>query len=71
MAAPKADPARCDVFGCGMIAANYTDGSEVDEQGLGRKALKNLNVCGRHGNWAFSEDAQKFALSSDSYKNRK
>lgn len=69
MAAPKADPARCDVYGCGHIASHCTDGTEVD--GLGRKALANLNVCDSHANWAHSEDARKFALNSDTYKNRK
>lgn len=71
MAAPKADAARCDLLGCGMIAVTCTDGNEVDVQGLGRKAVKNLNVCSRHGNWPHSEDAQKFALTSDAYKSRK
>ena len=71
MAAPKADAARCDVFGCGMLADSYTDGTEKDTQGLGRPALPNLNLCTRHLNWAHSEDAKKFALASDIYKNRK
>jgi hypothetical protein len=70
MPAPKADPARCDIYGCGHLADMCTDGSEVDSQGAGRKALPNLNVCARHENWPFSEDARTFAQTSDSYKNR-
>jgi hypothetical protein len=69
MPAPKADPARCDVYGCGIVADRCTDGTEKDV--LGRPALKNINVCAHHANWPHSEDAQKFALSSDVYKNRK
>lgn len=69
--APKADRARCDVYGCGSFASIGTDGTEVDVQGLGRPALKNINVCMRHSNWPHSEDAQKFALTSDVYKTRK
>jgi hypothetical protein len=69
--APIADAPRCDLLGCGMPATSRTDGSEVDAQGLGRKALPNLNVCGRHTNWPHSEDAQRFALASDVYRARK
>jgi hypothetical protein len=69
--APKVDASRCDVLGCGMIAVTSSDGSEVDAQGLGRKALPNLNVCSRHTNWPHSEDAQRFALASDVYRARK
>jgi hypothetical protein len=70
MPAPKADPARCDLYGCGMIADTCTDGSETDVTGLGRKALPNLNVCFRHANWPFSEDAKTFAQTSGAYKAR-
>jgi hypothetical protein len=71
MASPKADPARCDVLGCGMIAVTCTDGTEVDVTGAKRPALKNLNVCARHTNWPHSEDARLFAMVSDAYKQRK
>ena len=69
-APPKADPPRCDVLGCGMFADLCTDGTEVDIQGLGRKALKNLNLCSRHMNFAHSDDARVFALTP-LYQNRK
>lgn len=69
--APKADKPRCDLLGCGHYAVTCTDGSETDSQGLGRKALPNLNVCANHTNWPHSEDAQRFALTSDAYKARK
>jgi len=62
MPAPKADPARCDVLGCGMIATLSTDGTEKDAQGLGRPAIPHVNVCERHTNWPHSSDAQRFAL---------
>jgi hypothetical protein len=68
--APKADPARCDILGCGMVATMYTTGNEVDAQGLGRPALKNLNLCERHANFAHSDDAKIFALTSDKYRQR-
>jgi hypothetical protein len=68
--APKADPARCDILGCGMNAAFCTTGDEVDVQGLGRKAVPNLNLCDRHANWAHSQDALIFASSSDTYRKR-
>lgn len=68
--APKADPARCDIYGCGMLASHRTDGTEKDVQGLGRKAVSNLNLCDRHENFAFSEDAKTFAQTSSTYKNR-
>lgn len=67
---PKADPAKCDVPGCGMLAATMTDGTEEDVQKLGRKPLSKLNVCGGHSNWPFSEDARTFASTSTSYKGR-
>lgn len=70
MAAPKADAPRCDVPGCGMPAVSSSDGSEKDVQGLGRKALPNINACARHSNWPHSEDAQLFAVSAP-YKARK
>jgi hypothetical protein len=70
MAKPKADAARCDVFGCGHIATIGTDGSEKDIQNLNRKAIPNLNVCVSHENWPFSNDAERFA-AGDVYKNRK
>lgn len=69
--APKASPPKCDVPGCGMVAVACTDGTETDSQGLGRPAIKNLNLCTRHPNWAHSEDAQRFVLMSDDYKARK
>lgn len=70
MGAPKADKARCDIYGCGNYAAACSDGTEVDVQGLGRKAIPNINYCDRHSNWPHSEDAQRFALG-DIYKARK
>lgn len=70
MPAPKADPARCDLYGCGMVADTCTDGSEIDSTGEGRKALPNLNVCFRHSNYPFSEDARIFAQTSGTYKAR-
>ena len=70
MAAPKADPPRCDVLGCGMFADHCTDGTEADVQGLGRKALKNINLCTRRSNFAHSADALVFALTPI-YQNRK
>jgi hypothetical protein len=70
MGAPKADPVRCDLLGCGMLAVLCTDGTEQDEQGLQRPSVPNLNVCSRHLNWPHSEDARRFALS-DTYRNRK
>lgn len=71
MAAPKADPAKCDVPGCGCNAAAMTDGTEEDVQKkLGRKALPKINVCAPHSNWPFSDDAKKFALESAAYKAR-
>jgi hypothetical protein len=69
MAAPKADPARCDVQGCGNTASMCSEGTEVDVQGLKRPAIKNINVCARHTNWPHSEDAKLFALS-DIYRKR-
>ena len=68
MPAPKADPPRCDVFGCGHFAEKMTDGTEVDR--LGRPALKNVNVCSHHENWPHSEDAQAFA-ATQAYRGRK
>ena len=68
---PKADAPRCDLYGCGMLAATCTDGTEVDAQGLGRPALKNLNVCTRHTNWPHSEDAKDWAQKNrDLYARR-
>jgi hypothetical protein len=69
-ATPKADPAKCDVVGCGMLAAMMTDGTEEDVQKLGRKPLPKLNVCSRHTNWPFSEDAKQFAITNASYRAR-
>jgi hypothetical protein len=63
MPAPKADPARCDVHGCGLYAATSTDGTEKDAQGLGRPAVMGINVCTHHANWPHSDDARMFALS--------
>lgn len=68
--APKADAALCDILGCGMIANLCTTGDEVDAQGLGRKALPNLNLCTRHANFAHTDDAKIFALTSDKYRKR-
>jgi hypothetical protein len=79
MPAPKADPAKCDVPGCGMTAAAMTDGSEKDPAANpkdakdpkgGRKAIPKLNVCGEHAAWPFSSDAATFAAGSDAYRNR-
>jgi hypothetical protein len=70
---PKADMPRCDVPGCGMPALTCTDGTEKDSQGLGRKAVLNINICGRHANWPHSEDALRFttdAATADRYKAR-
>jgi len=61
---PKADPVRCDVPGCGMLAETSFDGTEEDVQGLGRPALPNLNICGRHTNWPHSEDARTWATAN-------
>lgn len=75
--APKAGAVRCDVYGCCMLADRSTDGSEVDEHpnpspdGTKRPAVKNLNVCMRHRNWPHSEDAKRFAATSDDYRSRK
>ena len=79
MAAPKADPARCDVNGCGMIATSCTDGTEADTHpkpspdGKPRKALPFVNVCDRHVNYPFSDDARAWAAGAGAgiYKNRK
>lgn len=70
MPAPKADPAQCDLHGCGRPASNYTDGSETDSQGLDRKAIPRLNHCAPHANWPFSDDAAAFALTPK-YRARK
>lgn len=68
MPTPKADPAVCDVFGCGQVATHRTDGSEIDS--LEREAVPHLNVCDGHANWPHSEDAKVFALQSEKYKKR-
>ena len=71
MAEPKADRPRCDTPGCGVFASIGTKGDEKDIQGLGRKALPNLNVCPHHENWPFSEDAQRWVLDNqEKYKAR-
>lgn len=70
MPAPKADPPGCDTPGCGGPATRSTDGSEEDSQGLGRKALPNLNTCDHHSNWPFSDDAKEFAIKSKVYQAR-
>ena len=67
---PKADPPKCDLFGCGHLAAICTDGTEVDVTGLDRPALPNLNLCESHLNFAHSEDARTFAQTSNEYRNR-
>jgi hypothetical protein len=68
--APKADPPRCDVPGCGSLATHMTDGTEKEMSG--RPSIKNLNQCDHHTGWCFSEDAQKFAADpGSSYRNRK
>ena len=70
--APKANAARCDMKGCGMFAVSCSSEEDVDVQSLGRKAIPNLNVCSRHTNWPFSEDAAKWVLENDAdYKSRK
>jgi hypothetical protein len=79
--APKADPPKCDVPGCGMLAVTRTDGTEKDvstrrvadgaiDEPLNRPAIPFLNVCARHLNWPHSDDAKAFALT-DAYKGRK
>jgi hypothetical protein len=70
MPAPQADPARCDVSGCGKVASYSTDGTEKDAQGLGRPALPGINVCAHHMNWPHSDDAKVFALQSEKYRAR-
>jgi hypothetical protein len=70
MPSPKADTPRCDVPGCGLDATSCTDGTEQDEQELGRTAVANINHCGRHSNWPFSADAVHFSMTSDVYKKR-
>jgi hypothetical protein len=78
MAAPKADPAKCDVLGCGKLATTCTDGSEEDKHprpspdGTKRKALPNINICDHHENWPFSEDARAWAAGpgADTYRAR-
>jgi hypothetical protein len=69
MAQPKADPARCDVPGCGNIANQCTDGKEKDIQNLDRKVVPFINTCNHHENWPFSDDANMFA-STEKYRNR-
>jgi hypothetical protein len=69
MGAPKADPPKCDVPGCGLLAVACSDGSEVDAQELGRKSIPNINHCERHANWPFSHDAEVFA-TTDKYQKR-
>ncbi len=70
MPAPKADPAKCDVPGCGALAETMTDGTEKDA--MGRPSIKSLNVCGHHHNWPHSDDAAKFAADPGSpYRARK
>jgi hypothetical protein len=69
MPAPKPDPIRCDVPGCGMLAEMSTDGTEEDVQGLGRASIPDVNLCARHPNWSHSDDALRFA-ATDTYKNR-
>jgi len=64
MAEPKAAKPRCDVPGCGSFADTCTDGTEKDAQGLDRPALKNLNVCVRHENWAHSDDAATWVANN-------
>jgi hypothetical protein len=77
MPAPKADEARCDVPGCGALAVHCTDGTEEDIQAIERSeltkrpALKNINVCTRHGNWPHSDDAKAWAATNEKYKTRK
>lgn len=69
MPQPKADPVPCDVYGCGKFATHSTDGTEKDVQGLGRKAIPNLNVCDHHSNWPHSDDARTFA-TTERYRSR-
>ena len=54
---------RCDA--CGAFADRSTDGTEVDETGLGRPSIPKLNVCAHHKNWPHSVDAKKFALEHE------
>lgn len=77
--APKADKPRCNLLGCGHYADRCTDGTEVDTQvghdgkSLGRPALKNLNLCVNHLNWAHSDDAKAWVagpVGAPIYKQR-
>ena len=61
MPAPKADPPKCDVPGCGTLATMMTDGTEKEPGALNRPSVKNLNLCDHHMNWSHSEDAARFA----------
>lgn len=71
--APKGDQPLCDVPGCGHLATMMTDGTEKDtatrraalglDEPLERPALPNLNLCGRHANWAHSEDAKAWVAA--------
>jgi hypothetical protein len=68
----KPSAARCDLKGCGMFAVTCSSEDDVDEQGLKRPAIPNLNVCSRHTNWPHSEDAKKWVLENEAdYKSRK
>jgi hypothetical protein len=86
MPAPIADPARCDVKGCGRLAVTRTDGSEKDtavkrvgkddvgsaNEPLNRAAIPRLNICDHHKNWPFSNDAKQFSVDPESkYSERK
>jgi hypothetical protein len=62
----RTDATLCDVFGCGAPSTLCTDGTEVDVQGLGRKAIPLIYVCGHHSNWPHSNDAKEFS-NSDTY----
>ena len=64
MPAPKADPPRCDVYGCGAYAVSSTDGTEPG------KPPANINTCTSHAAWPASDDGRKFT-QTDVYKARK
>jgi hypothetical protein len=71
--APKGDQPLCDVPGCGHLATMLTDGTEKDvavkrtapgvDEPLARKSLPNLNLCEKHTNWAFSDDAKAWVAA--------
>jgi hypothetical protein len=72
MAAPKSDPPKCDLLGCGMPASTCSDGSERDtpeNAGSSRTSVPGINTCDHHVNFPFSDDARRFA-QSEVYQSR-